>query len=53
MISISAGRDYNTYNKYEFVVFDITKAVALTGGGFSSNAAAKKLASRRPTECLA
>lgn len=41
MVSISAGRDYNTYNRYEFCVFDNEKVVARKGG-FSSNAAAKR-----------
>ena len=41
MISVSAGRDYNTYNRYEFVVFNEENVVARKGG-FSSNAAAKR-----------
>jgi hypothetical protein len=41
MVSISAGRDYSTYNKYEFVVFDGENIVARKGG-FASNSAAKK-----------
>ena len=41
MITMAAGRDYNTYNKYEFVVYDGENIVARKGG-FSSSAAAKK-----------
>ena len=52
MISISAGRDYNTYNKYEFVVFDNEEIVARKGG-FSNNAAAKKAGVKAATEYLA
>jgi hypothetical protein len=40
-VTMSAGRDYNTYNRYEFHVFDGEKVVA-TKGGFSTNAAAKR-----------
>lgn len=41
MITMSAARDYTTYNKYEFCVFDDEKLV-IRKGGFSSNAAAKR-----------
>ena len=41
MISVSAGRDYNTYNRYEFCVFDDEKVVARKSG-FTTNAAAKR-----------
>ena len=41
MISVSAGRDYTSYNRYEFVVFDDENVVARQGG-FSNNTAAKK-----------
>jgi hypothetical protein len=52
MISISAGRDYNTYNKYEFVVFD-GEEVITRKGGFSSNAAAKKAGLKAANDYLA
>lgn len=40
-VTISAGRDYNTYNRYEYCVFDDEKVVARQGG-FASNATAKR-----------
>jgi len=40
-VHISAGRDYTTYSKYEYVVFDGEKVVACKGG-FSNNSAAKR-----------
>lgn len=52
MISVSAGRDYNTYNRYEFCVFDDEKVVARKGG-FSSNASAKKAGIKAANEYLA
>lgn len=52
MITMSAGRDYNTYNKYEFVVFDDEKVVVRMGG-FSSNAAAKRAGIKAANEYIA
>jgi hypothetical protein len=52
MITVSAGRDYNTYNRYEFCVFDDEKVV-LRKGGFSSNAAAKKAGIKAANEYIA
>lgn len=40
-VHISAGRDYTTYSKYEYVVFDGEKVVTRKGG-FSNNTAAKR-----------
>ena len=52
MVTMSAGRDYNTYNKYEFVVFDDENVVARKGG-FSNNAAAKRAGMKAAKEYLA
>lgn len=52
MIKISAGRDYNTYNRYEFCVFDDEEIVARKGG-FSNNAAAKKAGIKAAEEYIA
>jgi hypothetical protein len=51
-ISISAGRDYNTYDRYEFCVFDGEKVV-IRKGGFSSNGAAKRAGIKAANEYLA
>ena len=40
-ISISAGRDYNSYSCYEFCVFENEEIVARQGG-FRTNTAAKR-----------
>jgi hypothetical protein len=40
-ISISTGRDYTTYSKYEYVVFADERVVARKGG-FSNSSAAKR-----------
>lgn len=51
MITMSAGRDYTTYNKYEYCVFDDEKLV-LRKGGFSSNTAAKRAGVKAAQEYL-
>lgn len=52
MVTISAGRDYNTYNKYEFCVFD-SEVIVARKGGFSSNAAAKRAGLKAAKEYIA
>ena len=52
MITMAAGRDYNTYNKYEFVVYDGENIVARKGG-FSSSAAAKKAGIKAANDYIA
>ena len=52
MVTISAGRDYNTYNRYEFCVFDNEEIVARKGG-FSTNAAAKRAGVKAAQDYLA
>ena len=52
MITMSAGRDYNTYNKYEYVVYDDENIVARKGG-FSSNSAAKKAGIKAANDYIA
>lgn len=51
MVSVSAGRDYSTYNRYEFVVFDDENVVARKGG-FSNNSAAKKAGVKEANEYI-
>lgn len=50
-VTMSAGRDYNTYGRYEFCVFDDEKVVARKGG-FANNAAAKRAGIKAATEYL-
>lgn len=52
MITISAGRDYNTYDKYEYCVFDDERLV-LRKGGFSNNGAAKRAGMKAAKDYLA
>lgn len=51
-VSVSAGRDYTTYNHYEFCVFENENVVARKGG-FSSNAAARKARIKVATDYIA
>lgn len=40
-LNLSCGRDYNTYNRYEYCLFSDDELVARKGG-FKANAQAKK-----------